>query len=149
MEEDEDRILLNSLGIATANPEDIERDVLAEATRNNENNGEGGGGPEEETLEKPEGIDPSSTSKAKLYHKLRAVEFEIDAVASTVEQARNVASDEDRAGDGNDSGGLGNKEDSGQVSPNGLDLQHALAADRLRSLEKTRAQLNILYYFNE
>ena len=30
MEEDEDRILLNSLGIASANPEDIERDVLAE-----------------------------------------------------------------------------------------------------------------------
>ncbi|KAL4596505.1 hypothetical protein ACB092_12G167800 [Castanea dentata] len=141
MEEDEDRILLNSLGIASANPEDIERDVLAEATRNDENNGEGGGGPEEETLEKPESIDPSSTSEAKLYHKLRAVEFEIDAVASTVEQARNVASDEDRAGDGNDSGGLGNKEDSGQVSPNGLDLQHALATDRLRSLKKTMAQL--------
>lgn len=112
-----------------------------QATRNDENNGEGGGGAEEETLEKPESIDPSSTSEAKLYHKLKAVEFEIDAVASTVEQVRNVASDEDRAGDGNDSGGLGNKEDSGQVLPNGLDLQHALAADRLRSLEKTRVQL--------
>lgn len=112
-----------------------------QATRNDENNGEGGGGPEEETLEKPESIEPSSTSEAKLYHKLRAVEFEIDAVASTVEQARNVASDEDRAGDGNDSVGLGNKEDSGQVSPNGLDLQHALATDRLRSLKKTMAQL--------
>lgn len=32
MEEDEDRILLNSLGIASANPEDIERDVLAEVS---------------------------------------------------------------------------------------------------------------------
>jgi hypothetical protein len=32
MEEDEDRILLNSLGIASANPEDIERDVIAEVS---------------------------------------------------------------------------------------------------------------------
>lgn len=30
MAEDEDRVLLSSLGITSANPEDIERDVLAE-----------------------------------------------------------------------------------------------------------------------
>lgn len=29
MEEDEDRILLSSLGVTSANPDDIERDVLA------------------------------------------------------------------------------------------------------------------------
>lgn len=29
MEEDEDRLLLSSLGVTSANPEDIERDVLA------------------------------------------------------------------------------------------------------------------------
>lgn len=135
MEEDEDRILLNSLGIASANPEDIERDVIAEATRNDENDGEAGGSTEEEPLEKSESIDPSSANEAKLYHKLRAVEFEIDAVASTVEPVRNVASD------GNDSGELGNKEDGDQGSPNDLNLQHALAADRLKSLKKTKAQL--------
>jgi DNA excision repair protein ERCC-6 len=30
MAEDEDRVLLSSLGITSANPEDIERDILAE-----------------------------------------------------------------------------------------------------------------------
>lgn len=30
MEEDEDKALLSTLGIASANPEDIERDILAE-----------------------------------------------------------------------------------------------------------------------
>lgn len=30
MEEDEDRILLSSLGVTSANPEDIERDILSE-----------------------------------------------------------------------------------------------------------------------
>lgn len=29
MEEEEDRLLLSSLGVTSANPEDIERDVLA------------------------------------------------------------------------------------------------------------------------
>ena len=29
MEENEDRILLSSLGVTSANPEDIERDILA------------------------------------------------------------------------------------------------------------------------
>lgn len=72
---------------------------------------------------------------------MRAVEFEIDAVASTVEQSKNVSSNEDNANDGNDVRDLGNQEDDGQVSPNDLDLQHALATDRLRSLKKTKAQL--------
>lgn len=31
MEEEEDRILLSSLGVTSANPEDIERDVIAAA----------------------------------------------------------------------------------------------------------------------
>ncbi|KAG2719222.1 hypothetical protein I3760_03G257800 [Carya illinoinensis] len=141
MEEDEDRILLSSLGITSANPEDIERDILAGAARNDENSGEGGGSTEEELPEKSGSIDPSSTSQAKLYHKLRAVEFEIDAVASTVEQSKNVSNNDDNAYDGNDGRELGNQEDGVQVSPNDLDLQHALATDRLRSLKKTKAQL--------
>lgn len=32
MEEEEDRILLSSLGVTSANPEDIERDVLAKVS---------------------------------------------------------------------------------------------------------------------
>ena len=30
MEEDEDRVLLSSLGVTSANPEDIERDILSQ-----------------------------------------------------------------------------------------------------------------------
>lgn len=72
---------------------------------------------------------------------MRAVQFEIDAVASTVERGKNVGSDEDHPYDGNNSKELGNQEDGGQVSSNDLNLQHALAIDRLRSLKKTKAQL--------
>ena len=71
----------------------------------------------------------SSGNEAKLCSKLRAVEFEIDAVASTVKPTNEDGdgSEQCRAEDGaRDSGGE-------------LDLQHALAADRLRSLKKTRA----------
>lgn len=32
MEEEEDRLLLNSLGVTSANPEDIERDILKEVS---------------------------------------------------------------------------------------------------------------------
>lgn len=32
MEEEEDRILLSSLGVTSANPEDIERDILAKVS---------------------------------------------------------------------------------------------------------------------
>lgn len=139
MEEDEDRILLSSLGVTSANPEDIERDILSEA----QNNGNasnisevGGSNEEEEFLEKPGSIDPSTASHAKLYNKLRAVEFEIDAVASTVELEQ--GGNDDGVGDGDNGAELVEKEDHVQASDN---LQHALATDRLRSLKKTKARL--------
>lgn len=69
------------------------------------------------------------------------MEFEIDAVASSVIQARNITSNEDHTCDGNENGEQADREDGYQGSPNSLNLQHALAADRLRSLKKTRAQI--------
>nr|XP_048336772.1 protein CHROMATIN REMODELING 8 [Ziziphus jujuba var. spinosa] len=141
MEEDEDRVLLSSLGITSANPEEIERNILSEARNNAGNSSEGGADTEEESLDRSESTDPSSASHAKLYNKLRAVEFEIDAVASSVEQARNITSNEDHTCDGNENGEQADREDGYQGSPNSLNLQHALAADRLRSLKKTRAQI--------
>lgn len=90
----------------------------------------GGSNEEEERLGKSESIDPSVASEFKLYNKLRAVEFEIDAVESTVEPEQAGSEDGDR--DGDDGAEAGNKEDN---------LQHALATDRLRSLKKTKAQL--------
>ena len=67
------------------------------------------------------------------------MEFEIDAVASTVKQGRK--STEDHGHDGNDSTELGETGDSPEDSPNELDVRHALATDRLRSLEKTKARI--------
>ncbi|XP_031284408.1 protein CHROMATIN REMODELING 8 isoform X1 [Pistacia vera] len=144
MEEEEDRILLSSLGVTSANPEDIERDVIAAAVENDAgNSNEAEGSKEEEPRVKLERIDPSSTSQEKLYNKLRAVEFEINAVALTVDHVRRVA-DEDQATDVDDGTEKVDKEDDKcvvQASANGLTLQHALATDRLESLKETKAQL--------
>ncbi|KAF7804623.1 protein CHROMATIN REMODELING 8 [Senna tora] len=138
MEEDEDRIVLNSLGVESANPECIERDVLAKARNDVATVTEIDGSSKEESPHKSENVDSSSTSKAELYHKLKAVDFEIDAVASTIQEVRNVGSNEDYGGVGHDSVEQGIAEDN---SSNNLNLQHVLAADRLESLKKTKAQL--------
>ncbi|CBI37137.3 unnamed protein product, partial [Vitis vinifera] len=146
MAEEEDRILLSSLGVTSANPEDVEREILAAATNEAENGSEAGRSTEEEFLDKSKATELSSTSQAKLYSKLRALEVEIDAVAYTVQQARNTERNENHVSHGNDNRAQGDAEDDKlviQASPNNLTLQHALAADRLRSLKKTKAQLEI------
>ncbi|KAJ6399470.1 hypothetical protein OIU77_020092 [Salix suchowensis] len=140
MKEDEDSVLLSSLGVTSANPEDIERVVLEEAR----NNADKGGSTEEEPLDKLENTNPSSANQAKLYSKLRAVKFEIDAVASTVEEVTDVVSGKHQTSDDDDDGAKkrdkGDDESGVQVSPDDT-LQHALAADRLRSLKRTKAKL--------
>ncbi|KAJ6773705.1 DNA EXCISION REPAIR PROTEIN ERCC-6-RELATED [Salix purpurea] len=140
MKEDEDSVLLSSLGVTSANPEDIERVVLEEAR----NNADKGGSTEEEPLDKLENTNPSSANQAKLYSKLRAVKFEIDAVASTVEEVTDVVSGEHQTSDDDDDGAKkrdkGDDESGVQVSPDDT-LQQALAADRLRSLKRTKAKL--------
>ncbi|XP_077226568.1 chromatin remodeling 8 isoform X1 [Tasmannia lanceolata] len=145
MEEDEeDRYLLSSLGVTSANPEDIERDILTEVG----NDGEGRNEAEEsigrQFLDEEHTAEPSSTSRVKLRNKLRAVEFEINAVAASVEQAKNVAETENNISGRSENREEGDTEaskDENRVAVNGLTLQHALATDRLRSLKKTKAQL--------
>lgn len=127
MEEEEDKILLQNLGVPSANPEDIERDILAKAEKEVLDSSEVGGSTEEEPPVKSESYDPSSTCQEELLTKIRAVKFEIDAVASTIEQASHDISE-----DGDDT--------VKKENPSDL-LQHALATDRLRSLEKTKANL--------
>ncbi|KAK2648783.1 hypothetical protein Ddye_016272 [Dipteronia dyeriana] len=144
MEENEDRILLSSLGVTSANPEDIEHDILAAAENDVGNSNEDGGNNKEEPLVKSESSDPSSASQAKLYSKLRAVKFEIDAVASTVDHVRRVTIKEDRDIDVDDNAEQRDEEDDKravEAFSNDLTLQHALAADRLKSLNNTMAQL--------
>ncbi|XP_068493116.1 protein CHROMATIN REMODELING 8 isoform X1 [Phaseolus vulgaris] len=139
MEEEEDRILLSSLGVKSANPEDIERDVLEKATKNDSVTvTEGEGSAKEERSDLTENVDPSANARAELHQKLRAVQFEIDAVASTVERLRNVENNEECCDAGEDGLVPGTAEGD---SSNNSNLQCVLAADRLRSLKKTKAQL--------
>lgn len=114
-------------------------DSMWQVTNNTENVSEGGGSTEEELADKSKNIDPSSTSQTKLYNRLRAVKFEIDAVASTFEQVKNVASSEDH--DDDDKAECGDREDDELVSPIDFTLQQALAADRLKCLKRTKVQI--------
>uniref|UniRef100_A0A2P2MDJ6 Uncharacterized protein MANES_13G035800 n=1 Tax=Rhizophora mucronata TaxID=61149 RepID=A0A2P2MDJ6_RHIMU len=147
MEEDEDTILLGNIGVISANPEDVERVILAKARNNVENHDRAGGITEAEYPDKLETIGSSTTSQVKLYNKLKAIEFEIDAVACSVECVSNAASSQDHASfdhDDDDRKGRSDKKDDescNEVSPNGVTLQQALASDRLRSLRRTKAQL--------
>ncbi|KAJ0973553.1 hypothetical protein J5N97_021512 [Dioscorea zingiberensis] len=144
MEDNEDKLLLKSLGIASANPEDIERRVLAEAKND--------AGYVREYKESPEGQkvnneleqDSSPARRIKLYTKLRAVEVEIDAVASSIDKAKYVVENEENILSEiviSDNEDITHGNDAVQVASDGISLQQALAADRLKSLKKTRIQL--------
>lgn len=143
MEEDEDNILLSSLGIKSANPEDIERKILSEVKTGAGLEGEYVERSEYHTLDGEQKTESTSTSQINLYNKLRAVEVEINAVASTIEKGKAIAEN------GNENSGIAEikkdtderNEDCIQVTPDGLTLQQALATDRLWSLKKTKAQL--------
>lgn len=79
-----------------------------------------------------------------MYNKLRAVEIEINAVTSAVEQLESFKRHDDIFSEGEDErkqGPADIEKDYLGASPNDVTLQHALAADRLRSLIKTKAQL--------
>ncbi|KAA0038015.1 protein CHROMATIN REMODELING 8 isoform X1 [Cucumis melo var. makuwa] len=148
MEEVEDRIFLNSLGVTSANPEDIERDLLNEAKKKSENGVEVGGIEEENVCDKLDTTDSPSASHVQLYQKLRAVEYEIDAVASTVGPGKKLERNEQHSCISTDSQEHAREEDG--VSASGDGLQHALAVDRLRSLKKTQQQLKKeLFHLND
>ena len=96
-----------------------------QATNEAENGSEAGRSTEEEFLDKSKATELSSTSQAKLYSKLRALEVEIDAVAYTVQQARNTERNENHVSHGNDNRAQGDAEDDKlviQASPNNLTL---------------------------
>ncbi|KAK2989472.1 hypothetical protein RJ640_019571 [Escallonia rubra] len=143
MEEEESRALLTSLGVTSARPEDVERDILEEARNDVGCSTESGDIVNSKHLDRAESNKPSLISHAELYNKLRAVTVEIDAVASTLDQARNVAENKDHVLDRDDDKEQADRleESIAQASPTDLTLLHALAADRLKSLKKTKAQI--------
>ncbi|KAJ8440817.1 hypothetical protein Cgig2_000705 [Carnegiea gigantea] len=143
MEEEEDAILLNSLGVTSANPEDIERDILDKATNNAKSSSQTGKSTREEVCDDLGEMEPSSASQVELLKRLRAIDVEIDAVASAVEQVKNVGKNEEISCGSRDDREAVSEENKGidEGVPDDLTLQHALAADRLKSLKNTRAEL--------
>lgn len=83
--------------------------------------------------EQIEGRDLLPSSQNELLNKLRAVKFEIDAVASTVENVDDI--EEENGLQKDDESDLHGGLHSGSV------LQQALATDRLRSLKKRKILL--------
>ncbi|CAM8980702.1 unnamed protein product [Rhodiola kirilowii] len=144
MEEEEDRALLDSLGITSVKPEELERNILAEAINAAENASEAGKGIDDEIPEKIKTSQSSLAGKEKLFGKLRAIQFEIDAVASTVKPSKKDVRSTMHDGDNDDSmaqDDIKGKKGAFQDSSGDVTLQHALASDRLRSLKKAKAQL--------
>ncbi|XP_072951427.1 DNA excision repair protein CSB [Typha angustifolia] len=142
-EEDEDQRLLSSLGVTSANPEDIERRILSEVKTDAKQASESGLSSEEQEQDGRHEADESSASQIRLYNKLRAVELEIDAVGSSIERAKCVA---ENVYDGSESPDTREDQKSKHPdnivqAPDGSALQQALAADRLRSLKRTKVQL--------
>lgn len=97
----------------------------------------------EEELDAIKSNGTSSNGHGNLVNKLRAVNLELDAVRSAVEQLENFKRDKDQLLDDDDKTEPDNTEGDTIVlqSSSSVTLQHALAADRLESLIKTRAQL--------
>jgi len=87
---------------------------------------------------------PQDGVQAKLHQKLRSVQLEIDAVASTIKRAKHAAG---KQVDSSDSGDVQDKKKqkradrTSQDDPHGGALQQALAAERLKSLKKAKAQI--------
>ncbi|XP_047959154.1 protein CHROMATIN REMODELING 8 isoform X1 [Salvia hispanica] len=140
-EEEEDRILLSTLGVTSANPVDIERDLIEKAREDAGDSHKVAADIEEHDTVKSNGT--SSHGHGNLVNKLRAVNLELDAVRSAVEQLEDFKRDKDQLSDEDDKTEQDNAEGDTIVrqSSSSVTLQHALATDRLDSLLKTRAQL--------
>ncbi|KAG8046241.1 hypothetical protein GUJ93_ZPchr0008g14197 [Zizania palustris] len=127
--DDDDRRLLHSLGVTSANIHDIERKIMTQATTDPDNAVESGS-----TINRPGSEE--ADAQAKLHHKLRSVQLEIDAVASTIKGAMLAVRKKAQEDKG--------KEQSDHIShdtPHGGALQQVLAAERLKSLKKAKAQI--------
>ncbi|KAL8224966.1 hypothetical protein R6Q57_017523 [Mikania cordata] len=129
-EEEEDKALLSSLGVTSANPDELEHDILEQARNHAEQCSQVGVTNE-----------PSSTSQTDVLNRLRAISIEIDAVACTIEDVKNISSIEEREDNNVDERELLEGKESILQASNDLTLHHALATDRLESLKRTKARL--------
>lgn len=140
-EEDDDQRLLHSLGVTSANIEDIEKRILSQVQTEPKRDDEPGAAVDDPSRSNAA---PESDAQAKLHHKLRSVQLEIDAVASTIKRAKNAAGkkvDSSDSADGQDKKKQKQADHTAQDEPHGGALQQALATERLKSLKKAKAQI--------
>ncbi|KAK3163634.1 hypothetical protein QOZ80_1AG0006200 [Eleusine coracana subsp. coracana] len=138
-EEDDDQRLLHSLGVTSANIEDIEKKILSQAQTDSKDVESGTLANGHERSDST----PEDEAQAKLHQRLRSVQLEIDAVASTIKRAKHAA------GKQIGSSGSGDAQDNNKQRPDhtikddpqGGALQQALATERLKSLKKAKAQI--------
>ncbi|KAK9067540.1 hypothetical protein SSX86_011651 [Deinandra increscens subsp. villosa] len=128
-EEEEDIALLSSLGVTSAKPDELERDILEQANHT------------EQGCQVGVTNESSSTSQTEVFNRLRAINVEIDAVACTVEDVKNFSRTEERVDNNDDDENEPFDGKSILQASNDLTLQQALATDRLESLKRTKAQL--------
>ncbi|XP_028549869.1 DNA excision repair protein CSB isoform X1 [Dendrobium catenatum] len=134
-EEDEDKWLLNSLGVTSVAPETIERDLFTQV--GNVDRSESVESSEKHDLDREHQVaDPSSSSRVKLYNKLQAVEVEISAVASSITEEKSETVDDQKV-----RGDVKKNVVPVLLTLDGSSLQQALAKDRLSSLQRTKARL--------
>lgn len=140
---EEDRLLLTSLGVVSANPDDIERRLLSKAENKAHENishpaQEINGG---KTPEREERDQESFLTKVQIRAQLRAVEAEIAAVAAGLEKVQSVTDKDPESSEGEKDE---NDQDLSEYRPFeavGGVLQRALGTERLRSLKQKRGQL--------
>ncbi|KAH9287767.1 hypothetical protein KI387_031884, partial [Taxus chinensis] len=145
---EEDKLLLSSLGVVSADPDDIERHLLAKAKDKEQENEISQLSDDNNSGEIPKGEKQGQgsfrTKQSHIHAQLRAVEIEISAVAAGLETVQNAASNniiisEDSEAEKEDEE-LEFRENRSSLAE-GLVLQHALATDRLKSLKQKRGQL--------
>ncbi|MCO5596041.1 hypothetical protein L7F22_050097 [Adiantum nelumboides] len=145
---DDDRHLLSILGVTAANPEDIERHVVAaaeEQARQQRKKKRKGLDVEDQEEEKAQIAAEDEFSEethyeAALRNRLHVLNQEINAVAAgldSLQQQDKVEALED-ADDGNRSE---NQAENQPHAAEGYDLQRALAEERLASLENKRTRI--------
>lgn len=152
MEEDDDgdQRLLHSLGVTSASTDDIERKILSQAKTDPKKPAESSAAEPSAGDQESTDLAPQDDAQAQLHQRLRSVQFEIDAVASTIGGAKPTAAaaaakkkkkKSDNSEDKNKKKDNEEEENAGEDAPRGGALQQALAAERLRSLKRAKAQI--------
>lgn len=153
-EDDGDQRLLHSLGVTSASTDDIERKILSQAKTDPKKPAESSAAEPSAGDQESTDLAPQDDAQAQLHQRLRSVQFEIDAVASTIGGAKPTAAaaaaaaaakkkkkKSDNSEDKNKKKDNEEEENAGEDAPRGGALQQALAAERLRSLKRAKAQI--------